>query len=173
MALLYSSSSSLSSLSEIIVSPYSTKIVTTNVVTPLVPVFNYEIDTGLNSSYLVQKDTTREILYLTLDKWLYSAEMSHLLKYLRVVNDKVVPIAKEDDYKTNKISGESDSIIEKKIDYIQENLLDMEQMRKILTKITEELDYKWYDLLSHKKVIMEVIERYLKKKLRMLVGRND
>jgi hypothetical protein len=173
MALLYSSSSSLSSLSEIVVSPYSTQIVTTNVVAPLVPVFNYEIDTGLNSNYLVQKDTTREILYLTLDKWLYSSEMSHLLKYLTLVGGKVVPIAKEDDYKTNKISGESDSVIEQKIDYIQENLLDMDQMRKILTKITEELDYKWYDLLSHKKVVMEVIERHLKKKLKRLIGQKN
>lgn len=170
MALLYSSSSSLSSLSEIVVTPYKTEIVTTNVVAPLVPVLNYEIDTGLNSSYIVQKDTTREILYLTLDKWLYSPEMSHLLKYLTIVGGKVTPIAKEEDYKTNKISGESNSIIEQKIDYIQENLLGMEQMRKILTKITDELDYKWYDLLLHKKVVMEVIERHLKKKLRRLVG---
>lgn len=181
MTLLYSSSS-LSPLSEIIVSPYSTKIITKNVVqpgipigptvpvVPLVPVTNYEIDTGLNSNYLVQKETTRELLYLTLDKWLYSPEMSHLLKYLRIVNGKVVPIEKEDDYKTNKIAGESNSIIEKKIDYIHDNILDMEQMRKLLTRITDELDYKWYDLLSHKKVVMEVVERHLKKKLKMLIG---
>jgi hypothetical protein len=170
MALLYSSSSTLSPVSEIILSPYSTQIVTTNVITPLV---SYDYDTGLNTSSIVQKDTTRELLYLTLDKWLYSSDMCNVLKYLKIVNGKVQPISNENEYKDNKVCNDSVEDIEMKSDYIHKNILDMEQMRKLLMRITDELDYKWYDLLtSKKKVVMEVVEKYLKKKLRALIGNN-
>jgi len=164
--------SPLSPISQIKVTPYSTQITTANVFTPYVyPYVAYvNVDTGLNSSYIVQKDVTEYLWYRILDKWFYSDELCHLLKYLKVDNGIVKIASNENEIKENKVCDDSIENIEKKTDFIQENLLTMSDMKKLLQRIISELDYKWYELTSKEKLVVEVVERHLRKMLQERVG---
>jgi len=155
-------------VSKVITTPYSTQIVTTNVVTPFVSVYDY--DTGLNTSYIAQKEMTEYLLYRILDKWLYSDEMCHILKYLKINGNKVSYIANEDEYKNNKICNDSEDDVQKKADFIQENILGMKEMKNLLKRIIDELGYKWYELSSKEKLVVEVTEKFLRKRLKERVG---
>lgn len=171
-----SSSFVMTPVSKVIMSPYNTKIITTNMYTPInTNVFNttYEIDTGLNDSYMAQSDMTKYMLYRILDKWLYTDEMCHLLKYLKVSGNKVERITYESEMKSNKICNDSVEHIEKKADYIEEHFLGISEMRKILKRIIDELGYKWYDLPRRELLVVDAVERYLHKKLKEKVGKKN
>lgn len=130
------------------------------------PIYDEDIDTGLNQGYLAQKQMVQEILHLTLDKWLYK-DMCYLLKYLKITDGKVDYISSLDEYKENKICEDSTSNVQLKADFIEENILDEEKMRKLLKKIINELGYKWYDLISRRRaVVKDTIETYLKSHLK-------
>ena len=181
----------LSPFSKLVVSPYSTQITTSSVLSPIGPlstVFSpayplaqtynmpflspintiIDFDPGLNDSYPAQKDMTRELLNRILDKWLYTDEMCHLLKYLKVSGTKVDHIQYEKDVRDNKICNDTVEDVERKADWIEENLLNMHEMRKILTRITGELGVKWYNLLlkPNEALVVDAVERYLNKKLK-------
>lgn len=172
----YSSVSPLSPVSytpvsKLVVSPYDTKVITTMVptykanilTTTFLPV---EIDPGLNDSYIAQKETTEYLLYRVLDKWLYTDEMCHLLKYFKLTNDKVEMIKSESEIKANKICSDSVEEIEKKADYIEEHFLGKEEMKKLLTRMIQELGLKWYELTQKESLVVDTVERYLNKKLK-------
>jgi hypothetical protein len=162
--------SPLSPISQIKVTPYSTQITTANVFA-VNPYYAYvNVDTGLNSSYIVQKDVTEYLWYRILDKWFYSDELCHLLKYLKVENGTVKFAASEADTKNNKICNDTIEDVEKKTDFIQENLLTLNDMKKLLQRIISELDYKWYELTQKEKLVVEVVERHLRKLLQERVG---
>lgn len=150
-------------VSKISVGPYSTTITTTNVLTP--PLYTYEIDTGLNDNYLAQKQMVDHMLYLVLDKWLFK-DLCHVLKYLKVVNGRVEYISNLDDYDKNKICSDSVEDVNLKADFIEEHILGKDEMRKLLKRIIEELNYKWYELPLRETVVMDTVERYLKKHLK-------
>lgn len=164
--------SPLSPISQIKVTPYATQITTTNVFTPAYPYVAYvNVDTGLNSSYIVQKDITEYLWYRVLDKWFYSSELCHLLKYLKISsNGEVQFVSNDAEAKDNKVCNDNVENIEKKTDFIQENLLTMKDMKKLLQRVIEELDYKWYELTSKEKLIVEVVERHLRKVMEQRIG---
>ena len=152
-------------------SPYSTNITTAQVITPMYKLVDYDnYDTGLNTSYIAQKEMTEYLLYRILDKWLYTDEMCHLLKYLKINNGKVEYISNENEYISNKICNDSVDNIEKKSDFIQENILNLKEMRKLLQRIIEELNYKWYELPHKENLVVDVVERFLKKSLKEHIG---
>jgi hypothetical protein len=176
MSLLFSPSylsplSPLSPISQIKVTPYSTQITTANVFAPVYPYVAYvDVDTGLNSSYIVQKDVTEYLWYRILDKWFYSNELCHLLKYFKIENGEVKFVSNENEAKNNKVCDDSVENIEKKTDFIQENLLTLNDMKKLLQRIISELDYKWYELTNKEKLVVEVVERHLRKLLEQRIG---
>ena len=53
-----------------------------------------------------------------------------------------------------------------KSDWIEENILTESAMREILMRIMRELGLKWYELPHRESLVMEVVEKYIKKKLR-------
>jgi hypothetical protein len=124
-----------------------------------------DIDTGVNDNSIVQRDITRYFRYKTLDKWLYG-EMTFLLKYLKVENRNVVLVKSRQEMEDNKVSKNTVSELEEKSDYIGENILSESAMREILVKIMYQLGIKWYDLPYHEELVKEVIEKYIKKKLK-------
>jgi hypothetical protein len=173
--------------SEIDITPYKTTVTTrTNVMpvvqmqytTPLVsslavPVYDIDYDTGMNDNYLTQKEMTKWMLYRILDKWLYKPEMSHILKYLKVSdNSNVKLVTSKKEYDENKIADDSIKTIEKKADWIEENLFGISEMRSLLKRSVEELNYKWYDLPYKETFIVDAVERTLKKKLKEKSGLN-
>jgi hypothetical protein len=186
-----SSLSQFSPVSDFLFTPYNNSIVTTHVSNnPLDSVFSVNtpvdvlsvisplntsnIDVGLNSSWLVQKDATQYLLFRMLDKWLYKDELCHLLKYLVVSDGKVNIVESKEQYKNVKICTDSVEDIEKKSDFIQKNILGQKEMRHILMRMINEVGYKWYQLSQPKyeQVVVEVVEKFLRKKLRALIGTN-
>lgn len=164
--------SPLSPISQIKVTPYSTQITTANIFAPMMnPYVAYvNVDTGLNSSYIVQKDVTEYLWYRILDKWFYTDELCHLLKYLKIENGEVKFVSNEAESKNNKVCDDSVENIEKKTDFIQENLLSLHDMKKLLQRVISELDYKWYELTTKEKLVVEVVERHLRKMLSQRIG---
>jgi len=181
----YSSTTVLSPLTPVTLSPLppvttavTQSVIVNNdpltVVTPIGPVlynvggprYLVDIDTGMNDNYIVQRDVTRGIMYKTLDKWLYD-DFPNVLKYLVVEKDGNVRLVKsEQEKENNKVSSNTVSELEAKSDYIGENILTENSMREILMRIMRETGLKWYELPHREQLLKDVIEKYLKKKLR-------
>lgn len=174
--------SPLSPLSVSLPTPYSpistvTQSVVTNtnpltVVTPIGPVITtlrpsyvVDIDTGMDNNYYVQRDITKYLLYKTLDKWIFN-EFPSVLKYLVVENNTVKLVKNEAEKDKNDISKNTAKENELKVDWIEENILGEEEMKEVLKKIMYELGIKFYDLPHRESLVMEVVEKYIKKKLR-------
>lgn len=120
-----------------------------------------------NDNYFIQKQMTEYLHYRILDKWLYEDELCHLLKYLVIDGGKVKLIKSKSDYKENKVCDDKKENIEKKADFIEENLLTKEKMKKLLTKVIYDSGIKWYNLSlpKYEQVIVRAVDKYLRKKM--------
>lgn len=153
-------------VSKVTVGPYSTTVTTTNMLSYQQPYYaTLEPYNDLNDGYLAQKQMVEHMLYLVLDKWLYK-DLCHVLKYLKVSEGKVHYIDNLDDYKDNKICEDSDNEVELKADFIEAHILGKDEMRKLLKRMIDELGYKWYEFPLREGVVMDTVERYLKKHLK-------
>jgi hypothetical protein len=133
------------------------------------PTVYVDIDTGLNDSYVVQKDVTKYFMYKTLDKWIYQ-DFPSVLKYLVYRDGKVSLIKKLGDKEGNEVSKDSEKALEAKADFIEEKILDESRTREILIRIMRELGLKWFELPYREGLVKEVMERFLKKKLKKMVS---
>jgi hypothetical protein len=163
----------LSSLSQL--SPFTTDtVLTTSVVRGDIsllavrPTVYVDIDTGLNDSYIVQKDVTKYFMYKTLDKWIYT-EFPSVLKYLTYKDGKVALIKKIEDKESNSVSKDSEKTLEAKSDFIEKHILSESKTRAVLIRIMGELRLKWFELPYREDLVKDVMERYLKKKLKKMV----
>jgi hypothetical protein len=181
----YSTTTVLSPLTPITLSPappittvsaVSQSVIVNNdpltVVTPIGPVlynvpnrYVVDIDTGMNDNYIVQRDVTLSIMYKALDKWLYN-DFPNVLKYLVVDKGSVRVVKSMNEKENNKVSNDSVSDLEKKSDYIGDNILTERSTREILIRIMRELGLKWYELPHREQLLKDVIEKYIKKKLK-------
>ncbi len=134
--------------------------------------FYVDIDSGLNDSYVVQQDVTKYFKFKTLDKWLFT-DFSSVLKYLVSRDGKVSLIKKLDDRDSNDVSKDSSKVLEAKADYIEEHILTESKTRAILIRIMKELGVKWYEMPHRESLVKEVLERYLKTKLKKMVLGED
>jgi hypothetical protein len=168
---------SLSGLS--VLSPLSTGTTTLLNVNPnalsmlaVKPTVYVDIDTGLNDSYVVQKDVTKYFMYKTLDKWIFH-DFPSVLKYLVYRDGKVSLIKKLADKEGNEVSKDSEKALEAKADFIEDKILDESRTREILIRIMRELGLKWFELPYREGLVKEVMERFLKKKLKKMVSGDD
>jgi len=181
----YSSTTVLSPLTPITLSPappiatistVSQSVIVNNdpltVVTPIGPVlynipnrYIVDVDTGMNDNYIVQRDVTLSIMYKALDKWLYD-DFPNVLKYLVVDKGHVRVVKSMQEKENNKVSNDSVSDLERKSDYIGDNILTERSTRDILIRIMRELGLKWYELPHREQLLKDVIEKYIKKKLK-------
>ena len=136
------------------------------------PTVYVDIDTGLNDSYVVQKDVTKYFMYKTLDKWIFN-DFPSVLKYLVYKDGKVSLIKKLGDKENNEVSKDSEKALEAKADYIEDKLLNESKTREILIRIMRELGLKWFELPYREGLVKEVMERFLKKKLKKMVSGDD
>ena len=132
------------------------------------PTLYVDIDTGLNDSYIVQQDVTKYFMYKTLDKWLYT-EFPSVLKYLTYKDGKVALIKKVDDKDSNDVSKDSEKALEAKSDFIEKHILSEAKTRAVLIRIMSELRLKWFELPHREGLVKDVMERFLKKKLKKMV----
>jgi hypothetical protein len=181
----YSSTTVLSPLTPITLSPappittvsaVTQSVIVNNdpltVVTPIGPVlynlpnrYVVDVDTGMNDNYIVQRDVTLSIMYKALDKWLYD-DFPNVLKYLVVDKGQVRVVKSMQEKENNKVSNDSVSDLERKSDYIGDNILTERSTRDILIRIMRELGLKWYELPHREQLLKDVIEKYIKKKLK-------
>lgn len=133
------------------------------------PSLYLDVDTGINNSYLVQKDVTRYFMYKTLDKWLYK-DFSSLLKFLKVENGKCRIVKSDEERNSNDIKNDSENDLETKSDFIHDRILDEEATRSVLIRVLRELGYKWYDLPYKETVVKDILKGYLKKKLKNMMN---
>jgi len=176
----YSTSTVLSPLTPFTItqSPISTvtqSVIVNNdpltIVTPIGPVITtrptyvVDIETGMEDNYIVQRDVTKYFMYKTLDKWIYT-EFPNVLKYLVIDKNGVRVVKNEAEKDANKVSKDSVDDLEEKADWLEEHILTESAMKEILMRIMRELGIKWYNLPHRESLVADVVEKYLKKKLR-------
>jgi len=135
------------------------------VITTLRPSYIVDIDTGMDNNYYVQRDVTKYLLYKTLDKWIFD-EFPSVLKYLVVEKDSVRVVKNEAEKEKNDLSKNSSKENEMKSDWIEQHILGEDEMKEVLRRIMIELGIKFYELPHREALVMEVVGKYLKKKLR-------
>lgn len=116
----------------------------------------------------IKEDIVKIFYYKFLDKWLYDKDASMpLLKYLKVSGDKVELVSKvksSEDYLKN-----DQKTIDKKVEFIEKNLLSIEEVYEILKKFVAETRVSWCDLTKFKTFVREAIEKSLKKKIKRII----
>jgi hypothetical protein len=138
------------------------------------PIFT-TIDTGLNENILAQTQMLEYIMGKIYDEWIYD-DISHVMKYLRVVDDdKIDVIEKKEDYATNKLKDDTGKIVEKKITFIEKKILTKSDVKKLLKRMIDELDYKWFEFSKPNKlaIVQEVVEKYIRHKLKHIIHKNN
>jgi hypothetical protein len=117
----------------------------------------------------IRENVSKIIYYKLLDKWLYDNEKSkYLLGYLKVSDGKVHLIGdldKKDDYKNN-----SQEVADKKVEYIENNVLSIGDVYAILQKFTESTHVSWCELTKDTFFVRESIEKTLEKKFKRMVA---
>lgn len=143
-----------------ILSPY---VYTQTVLHPTRP-FYY--DSGVGENPVVQYNTNENLRYQFLDTWLYE-EYPKLLKKLKV-NDSKVYVVSVSEEKDNNIGNDTESVLEKKSDFIGREILTLSKNRKILEAMMLKNNLKWYDLPHNKHYVMHEQAKYVKRKLEAL-----
>jgi hypothetical protein len=135
-------------------------------------VIDVDIDSGLNDSYVVQKDITLYFMNVTLEKWIYGS-LSSILEFLVSKNGKIHLVKNMKERDSNNIDKDSTSVLEAKSDWLKDHILSESKTRAILVKIMGELELKWFELPHRESLVKEVMKRYLKNKLKRMVSGED
>lgn len=131
-----------------------------------------DIDSGLNDSYVVQKDVTLYFMNITLEKWIFGS-LSSILEFLVSKNGKISLVKNMKERDSNNIDKDSTSVLEAKSDWLKDHILSESKTRAILVKIMRELGLKWYELPHRESLVKDVLKRYLKNKLKRMVEGDD
>jgi len=131
-----------------------------------------DIDSGLNDSYVVQKDVTLYFMNITLEKWIYGS-LSSILEFLVSKNGKISLVKNMRERDSNNIDKDSTSVLEAKADWLKDHILSESKTRAILVKIMRELGLKWFELPHRESLVKDVLKRYLKNKLKRMVEGDD
>jgi len=151
--------------------PVLTSPIYTYPIMKVAPTYTVDIDTGMNDSYVVQKDITKHFQYKMLDNWIFN-KYPKLLKYLKVDETGAIKVVKNDkEMEENDITKDSEKVNDKKSDYIEEHIFDENSVREQLMKIMSELGYKWFDLPYKEQIIRDILSKYIKKRLVKLMDR--
>jgi hypothetical protein len=107
-----------------------------------------EYDPGTNNNYLVQKQITKSLYSKFMNKWIFN-DHPEIFRYVKNIKGK-----------------DSSSVFDKKIQYIEEEIFPIEKARKILKRIMEENDLKWYELPYFESLVSKTFAHYIIKKLK-------
>ena len=120
----------------------------------------YYYDSGVGSSPLAQHETNEYLRYKFLDKELVE-EHKDILAMLKVDNG-MVSVSKD-----GKGDVGSSSDVEKKVDYIGNEILTRSKNMKVLKKIiNKNYNLKFYDLPHNLDLVFSTQAKYVKQKLR-------
>lgn len=126
----------------------------------------------LNKDKSVQKTFAKYYYYKILDKWIYK-ELLPLLAFVDISSGKPQLIKSLENFDVQKLAKDSEEEIEKKIKYMEENIISRDMVRHVLKKICNENQINWYDLNKHEKKIKKVFYNYLLDKLKASISSID
>lgn len=129
----------------------------------------YLADDVCNTENIKEK-ITKIFYYKLLDKWLYNKDDSkYLLGYFDVDGSHVSfakSINKLDDYNKN-----TQSEIDKKVDFIEKNIVTMDDIRAVLEKFVSGTHVSWCELMKNSYFIREAIEKTLENKIKRFINK--
>jgi uncharacterized membrane-anchored protein YjiN (DUF445 family) len=111
------------------------------------------------------KTITKYYYYKIVDKWFYKDFMPLLAFITNDENHKIVKNIKEFNSNLDKLLNESDKEIEKKIDFIEENLLSKNMVRHIIKKFVKKRHINWSSLNKYENDLQKKFFKYIKNKL--------
>lgn len=133
--------------------------------TPLVGIYE-----NLNADPNLQSRMVKYFYFKTLDKWLYD-DLDDALNYLTSKDGKIDILSNLNDYKMSTVEHDSDLIIKKKIEFIEEYFLTKSMVSNILTNLTEESDIQWVNLAKNEYIVKKFIGKYLIKQLKKAISK--
>lgn len=147
---------------------------TIRIVSPLRTNFNYDAlltrdgayiyDSGIGRNPLVQDEINNDMRYKFLDKFLYE-DYEDIVKRLKVSDGKVRVVSKSES-QTNDISKDTISDLEKKSDFIGDEILTISKVAKIMRKILQKTtNLRYYDLPHNEYYVMKAFAKYIRSKL--------
>lgn len=128
------------------------------------PTYAYPYDSGIGESFLAISEVNEDLRYRFLDDWLPN-RYPELLQMLKIENG-VVKIASEAESEKNDVSKDTKDMIEKKIDFIGNEILTLSKNKKILNAMVLKNGMKWYDLPHNRHHVRKEQAKYVKRKLR-------
>ena len=132
--------------------------------TVLGPSTAFYYDSGIGESPLARHQTNVDLRYKFLDKWLLE-DYPEILQKLKVENGVVVPL-NDTEAKNNDISKDTIEDIEKKADYIGLNILSKDKNMRILEKMCQKNNMKFYDLPHNEFYVRKEQAKYILKKMK-------
>ena len=148
-----------------VVTPIGPQIIATR------PSYVVDIQTGMEDNYNVQRDVTRYFMFKALDKWLFE-EWNYLFKFLVADKNGIRLVKSEDEREKNDVKKDSDELLEQKADFIEEHILTEEATKEVLKRIMRELGIPFYSLPHREALVMDVLEKFMEKKLKKRMENN-
>jgi len=127
------------------------------------PTFSYY--KNLSADPYWQDRIVKNTYYKVLDKWMYD-ELSDLLKYFVAGSNGVELVRSIDQAKE---TSDNIDVIEKKIDFIEQNLFKEHDMEKIIRKFLRETNLTWVDIPKNYYFLKDAVKHYLKKKIKQKI----
>jgi hypothetical protein len=131
--------------------------------TVIQPSFPLAPSLDLDNDEESKKKIAQYFLFKLCDKWLYGS-MLKLLSYLKVHGNNVDVIDNLKDL--NFTSNDTQESIEKKINFIENNIFSQGDMYLLLKEFTRETNSKWADLIkNYSSFVKDKVKKVLKRKL--------
>ncbi len=127
-------------------------------------ILSYGLFNDVNKDKHVAKTITKYYYYKILDKWLYK-ELFPLLGYVEMVEGKPRIIRNLADFNMAKLANESDAVIDQKIDYLAEVLINKEMVKHVLKKLMDKHGLRWSILNEYEDDLKDYLLKYIRNKL--------
>lgn len=128
---------------------------------------------NLEDNEKVKRTVVKHFMYKTLDKWLYG-DLIHLLGYVTIKDKKIDIISDLSKYSKKSVDSDSDSDVEKKVNFIEKFIISKNMVRRVLDKYVSETGASWYDLPGKNDFyIKQIMEIALKKRFKKAVNEKN
>ena len=126
--------------------------------------YSYGRYTDLNKDKTIQKTVSKYYLSKILNNWLYQ-EFRPILAFVKISDGKPSLIRSMNEYKLDIINSDSAENIEKRIDYLENILINRQLVKHVLKKIVNDNDIQWTQLSKNKSTVKKIFKKYLQSKL--------
>jgi hypothetical protein len=116
----------------------------------------------------IKNQIVSSFYYKFLDKWLYDRDdAKKILGFFKIVNDKVVLI--ENIEKREDVSHDTQEIVDKKVDFIEKNIVTKHDIYAILKKFIDETRISWCRLVKAEELVKSSVIHSIKNKIKKMI----